>query len=685
MKKYRYNIKKLDCANCANKIQNAISKDNRFKNVQVNFNTSKLTFESNLENNKEEIKKIICKIESEIEISEEAELQEKESQFYIQIARLSVGIILGIISLVIKINPIINTILLISAYAILLFRTIKNAIKLFIKSKTINENALVTISCIGAYLVGKQTEGLMVIALYEIGKILEEKAINKSRKSIKSLMDIKPEYANLFVDGKIKIVKPEDVLVGDIIVIKPGEKVPMDGIVTSGFTSLNMSAITGESLLKDVKSGDTVLSGSINTNGKIEVKVTCEYSNSTVNKILHLVEDATDKKAQTETTVAKIAKIYTPVVLILAAIVAIFMPLLIKGVTYSQSIYKALIFLVISCPCSIAISVPLSYFSGIGRASKAGILIKGSNYLDELKNLKEIVFDKTGTLTTGEFVVAKIDSFNQEYSSDKILDLIAKGEKFSNHPIAKAILKNINYEIDTNKVVDYREIAGHGIEYKIDNDIYKVGNLSNDDKNAEGKTTIFLSKNETIIGNIILNDKIKPEAKETIQELNNLGIKTNMLTGDTKAVAEQVAKILGIEEFKFQMLPNEKYNEIGKLIEKYRGTNNKVAFVGDGINDSPVIALSDIGFSMGGIGTDASIEASDVVIMTDNLKKIIESIKISKKTSKIIKENLIFAMATKIIILILSIFGIAEMWQAVFADVGVTLITILNSLRILKK
>jgi len=528
----------------------------------------------------------------------------------------------------------------------------------------------------------------MVILLYEIGKILEEKAVNKSRKSIKELMNIKPEYANLKIKDNIKKVLPENVNVGDIVIVKQGERVPLDGVVVSGNAKLDVSALTGESVLKNVESNTEVLSGSIVVEGIIEIKVTEKYENSTVNRILELVENATDKKAKTETFVAKAARIYTPAVFGLAILVAIFMPIFMPNVTYSQSIYKALIFLVISCPCAIAISVPLSYFSGIGRASKTGILIKGSDYLDGIKDIKEIVFDKTGTLTTGNFNVAKTNSLSKEFNEQDILKYVGLGEKYSNHPIAKSILSKIDFDIDDVKIEDYEEIAGKGIKYKLENSYIKIGNMSFVEAKEELKedgTILYVSKNGEIIGNIIIKDEIKSGAQNTIVALNKLGIKTRMFTGDKQEAAENIGKELEISDIKSEMLPEDKYNELQKIIKEYGNTNSKVAFVGDGINDSPVLALSDIGISMGGIATDAAIEASDVVIMTDELGKILEAIKISKKTNFIIKQNLIFAIGTKGLILLCSILGIAGMWQAIFADVGVTLMTILNTLRILKK
>lgn len=475
LKKYKFLIQNLSCANCAAKIQDKLSKEDGFKNVILNFGTSKLSFETDKKNPKELVSKIAYSVESNVEILEE-NTEVKNSYNLFPIFRLLIGLLLAAVGFYVALPYYLNTIFILSSYVILLYRTSKKAIILLFKSKTIDENFLITISCIGAYLVGKHMEGLMVIVLYEIGKILEERAVHKTRKSIKDLMDIKPEYANLKVNGEYKKILPNEVNIGDIVLVKHGERIPLDGKIISGNASLDTSALTGESLPRLVKIGDEVLSGSINMEGLIEIQITCEYENSTVNKILELVENATDKKAKTETFVSKAAKIYTPIVLGLAILVAIFMPLLIKNVTYSQSIYRALIFLVISCPCAIAISVPLSYFSGIGRASKSGILVKGSDFLDGLKDIKEIIFDKTGTLTTGSFNVSEINSFNSSYTENDVLNYIAIGESFSNHPLAKSILKAIDFKIENSNVINFEEVAGQGIRYSINNNEVKIGN-----------------------------------------------------------------------------------------------------------------------------------------------------------------------------------------------------------------
>lgn len=735
MKKHEFYLKDLDCAACANKIQNKLSEYDKYQNVVCNFNTLKLVVETEEEEIKEEISEIIGKLEPEVivydyedkEIVEAGEYVEhhhnhehehhedhhehdhehehsqhnheetehnnkhnkKISKTKLNILRLILGIILMAIGLFFNIPKAEANVFIVLSYIILLLRTGKNALKL-LKRSTIDENLLVTISCIGAYFIGKQSEGLMVIVLYEIGKILEDKAVNNTRKSIAALMDIKPEYANLkHVDHEHR-VSPKTVNVGDIIVVKQGEKVPLDGKVISGSAFLNVSSLTGESNLKEVVRDDDVLSGSINEKGLIDIKVTKKYEDSTVSKILELVENATDKKAKTETMVNRFSKVYTPIVIVLAILTFLLLPIF-TGISFSDSIYRALIFLVVSCPCAIVISVPLSYFSAIGKASKKGILIKGSNFVDSLKDIKEIVFDKTGTLTKGEFEVEKIESYNG-YSEEEVLEFAALGENSSNHPIAIAILKKYNQVVNSDRVIDFEEIAGKGISFKVDNKQIKVGTsifVENEEEENVG-TVVYVKIDERLAGKIILNDVLKEETIQAINLLKKDGIITKMFTGDNSSTALKIGKEIGVNEVKAEMLPEDKYNELEKIINKYKEINEKnklhekVAFVGDGINDSPVLALADIGISMGGVGASSAIEASDVVIMTDDLRKIKEGIKISKKTNRIIKENLLFALIVKFVVLILSVLGLAQMWMAVFADVGVTIITIFNTLRILR-
>ena len=689
MKKYEFILKDLDCADCANKIQKELSKYIELQNVNVNFSTLKLVYETD-KLSKLDVEKIIQSVEPEVTLVENKKSGSatmKRRSSIPEIMRLLIGITISLIGIYLPISNVARTIILIIGYLILLYRTIKNAVKLFISSKKINENFLITVSVIGAFLVGERMEGLMVITLYEIGKILESKAINKTRKSISELMDIRPEYANLKIsENQGKQVSPEEVKIGDTIIIKQGEKVPIDGIVTKGSASLDTSSLTGESLLYHVREGDEVLSGSINEQGLIELKVTKDYENSTVSKILELVENATDKKAKTETFVNKASRIYTPIVILLAIIVAIILPIINKNITYSESIYRALIFLVISCPCAIAISVPLSYFSGIGKSSKSGILVKGSDYLDILRNVKEIAFDKTGTLTKGKFEIRKVDVYDKSYTEDDILKYVVMGESFSNHPIAKSILKLVNIEFNKDDIKDFKEISGKVLSYIFNENKILIGNsdLVNYDKDKTEGTKIFVKLNNDVIGAVSLADAIKEGTKDALDKLKEKGIKIRIYTGDNKRIAARVADELEVKNVESEMLPTDKYKSLEKILKKYKNTNNKVAFVGDGINDSPVLALADVGISMGGVGSQSAIEASDVVIMTDSIDKLNEAIDISKKTNKIIKQNLIFAIAVKILILALSAIGMAQMSLAVFADVGVTLITIVNTLRILK-
>ncbi len=677
MKNYRYTIKGLDCANCARKIEENLNKMDEYEDVIVNFSTSKISLKSNLESDiKNKLEKQIQSIEEDVILLEEHEEIKNVERTGIDVLRLIIGVLIFIVGKIIQQEPVFTIISLI----ILLAKTAKKAIKQLL-NKVLDESFLITVSCIGAFFVGEGMEGVMVITLYEIGKILESKAIGKTRKSISDLMDIKPEYANLKTGEK---VNPEEVKVGDTIIIKAGEKIPLDGIVIDGETEIDNSALTGESKLVKISKGSSVISGGININGVIEVKVQKTYENSTVNQILNLVENATDKKAKTETFVTKAAKIYTPIVVFLAILVAIIIPLITKT-TYNESIYKALTFLVISCPCAIAISVPLSYFTGIGRASKKGILIKGSDYLDTLKDINEIIFDKTGTITTGKFEVEDIIIINEKYNYNQILEYLGAGEQFSKHPIAESIMRKVKKQIKgklkIENVSEYEEVSGKGIKFKYDGKQIKIGNAKfvefeeNEEKNG---TILFLNIDNDVVAKIVLNDEVKKGTKEALEILHKKHITTKMFTGDKKEVAKNIASKIGIQEVKAEMLPTDKFKEL----EKELGNNKKVAFVGDGINDSPVLARADVGISMGGIGSSSAIEASDVVIMTDELSKISDAINISKKTNKIIKQNLIFAIGVKIAILFLSFLGIADMWEAVFADVGVTLITIFNTIRI---
>lgn len=675
--KYKYNIKNLDCANCAKKIEETLNKDKNIKSASVNFAKQTVTVETNISDPFNYVKDIVENIEPDAILSKEEIKETKNKDIY----RILLGAFLGILGIIIKNPKYLSMILILLAYIILLYRTLTTAIKQ-LKNKTINENFLVTISTIGAYLLGETHEGLMVIFLYEIGKMLESKAVNKSRNSVAELMNIKEETSNLKDNNKIKVVPTTEIKVGDIIVVKEGERVPLDGIVVKGETMLDTSALTGESLPISVSIGDKVLSGSINKGGVLEIKVSSLYKDSTVNKILELVENATERKTKVETIVSKYSSKYTIGVIIIAILTALFLPLF-TNMTYTDSIYKGLTILVISCPCAIAISIPLSYFSGIGAASKEGILIKGSNYLDSIKDIKEIVFDKTGTITTGEFYISKINIRDKKYTEDQIMEIFAGGESLSNHPIAKSALKNYTKEINHEDIKDYKEVSGKGIEFTYKKDKVRIGNAKFC-KNKEENSNIYLMINNSIVADLEIKDEIKKDVVNTMQELKKMNINIHMFTGDTKEKATEIAQQVGIDNINYSMLPSDKYTYLEEIIKK-KTEKSIVSFVGDGINDAPVLKLSDLGISMGSLGTDSAIEASDVVIMNDNLEKIVTAINISKKTNKIIKENLIFALGVKLLVLVLTLIGLSTMLEAVFADVGVTVLCILNTLRLLKK
>ena len=679
LKKYKYRLNNLDCANCANKIEERLKKENNLSDVVVNFSSLTLSFMSNDDIKIEDISNIVTKIEPEVVVTKIDE-EVKETKKNYNLIRLIIGIIIALLGLYVNFNnEIINKILIIVSYVILLYRTLKIAVKILIKSHTINENALITISAIGAYFVDKQMEGLMVITLYEIGKILEEKAVNNSRNSIKDLMNIKQDFANKVVGDKTKVINVEDVKINDMLIIKKGEKIPVDGIVIEGETKLNLFSLTGESDLVNKKENDEVLSGSINEGKVIKIKATKLFNDSTVSKILSLIEDATDKKSKTETFVAKMAKYYTPIVLIISVITFICFILFTDLTTY-ESIYRALVFLVISCPCAIAISVPLSYFTGIGVSSKNGILVKGSNYLDLLSRVNKIVFDKTGTLTSGTFKVTSFNLLDSSYSEDYILKLYALGENLSNHPIAKSIMNYVNIDVNE-KVKNHKEIEGLGVSYTYDDKKIKIGNNKMFDLKDDGSLNIYLSIDDKIVSSLTINDGIKEGVENTLKELSKKGIETYMFTGDSKENALSISEKLNIDKVYYELLPTEKYEKLEELLND----KDVVAFIGDGINDAPSLKRADIGISMGSIGSSSAIEASDIVIMDDDISKINKAISISNKVKRIIKENLVFSIGVKILILVLSAIEIANMWQAVFADVGVTIISILNTLRIMKK
>ena len=579
-------------------------------------------------------------------------------------------------------------VLYIIAYLIIGADVVLKAIKNIFRGEIFDENFLMVVATIGALAVKEFPEAIAVMFLYQIGEEFQDIAVGKSRKSISELMQIRPDVANLKVGSGIEVVDPEDVEIGDYIVVKPGEKVPLDGVIVEGSSMVDTSALTGESVLRTVKSGDELLSGFINKNALLTVKVTKDFSESTVSKILDMVENASSKKSKTENFISVFSRYYTPVVVSLAALLAVIPPLVIEGAVFSDWIHRGLIFLVVSCPCALVLSIPLSYFSGIGVASKNGILIKGSNYLEALRYVDTVVFDKTGTLTEGVFDVVNVKAIG--VSEEELMKFASIAEANSNHPIAKSILKYYNKQVDLNKIDEYEEIAAHGIKVKYENNIILAGNeklmKANNikiEKNTNMGTVVYVAVNNKFIGYIVIADKIKKDSEEAIKGIKEQGIKqTVMLTGDNKDVAQSVAEKLKLDKVFSNLLPNEKVDRIEEL---YVGRNEKekIAFVGDGINDAPVLARVDVGIAMGGLGSDAAIEAADIVIMTDEPSKIAKGIKISKKTYKIVWQNIIFALGIKIIVMVFGAMGMASMWEAVFADVGVAVLAVLNAMRIM--
>ena len=607
-----------------------------------------------------------------------------------KLIKIIIAFILFLVSMIFNFNnEWINNILFIISYLIVGFEIIKKALRNIIRGKVFDENFLMTIATIGAFGIGEYPEAVAVMLFYQVGELFQSYAVDKSRKSISSLMDIRPDFANVEKEGKIEKVDPDDVEVGDIIVVKPGEKVPLDGYVIEGKSSLDTKALTGESLPRSVTEGEEILSGCINLNGVLRVETTKEYGQSTVSKILDLVENASSKKSKSENFITKFARYYTPIVVIIALFLAIVPPLLIDGATFSDWIYRALSFLVVSCPCALVISIPLSFFGGIGGASKMGILIKGSNYLEAISKAEIVVFDKTGTLTQGNFEVQKIVAIN--ISQEELLKTVAYAENYSNHPISLFVKNAYSRKINETDIQSTQELSGMGIVAKIwDKDII-VGNekLMKEkevkfSKTDDIGTVLYVAIDNKYVGYILIADKIKDDAKIAIESLKKNNVKkTVMLTGDKKSVGEYVAQKLGIDKVYTELLPDGKVKKVEKLL-KEKSENGKLVFVGDGINDAPVLALADIGIAMGGLGSDAAIEAADVVIMTDEPSKIVNTIKLSKKTMKIVKENIVFAIFVKVLILILSALGLSTMWEAVFADVGVSVIAIINALRVLR-
>lgn len=610
-----------------------------------------------------------------------------DSKLKIRFYRIVFATFLLIICLFLKLPEPYAFLIYLLPYLIVGYDVLYKAIKHLFTGQLFDENFLMSLATIGALFLGEYLESVMVMLLYQVGELFQSYAIGKSRSSITELMDIRPDYSNMERDGKLEKVDPDDVKIGDIIVVKPGEKVPLDGIVREGESYLDTSRLTGESVPTHVRVKDTVLSGSVNQNGLLKIEVTKEFDESTASKILDLVENASSKKAPAENFITKFSRYYTPIVVIGAVLLAVIPPIIIPSLTFESCLERAFTFLVISCPCALVISVPLGFFGGIGGASRRGILLKGSNYLEMLTHLKTIVFDKTGTLTKGTFSVTKIVASNT--SEEEVLNYAAFAELYSNHPIAVSIKEKYTEVIDQEQVKQIEEVSGKGVHVLVENEDIYAGNeaymqdLQIDVPRVEEGTVVHVVKGKTYLGYIVISDEIKENAKESLDNLKRQQIqKMIMLTGDTKDAAERVCKKLPIDQYYASLLPQDKLERVEKLMEN--DENRTLAFVGDGMNDAPVLVQADIGIAMGGLGSDAAIEAADIVIMEDDLSKISEAISISKRTLRIVKQNIIFAIAIKVFFLLLGAFGIANMLEAVFADVGVSVLAILNSMRTLK-
>lgn len=739
----------LGCANCAMKIEDKVSNLTYVKEATVNFASKKLILIMKSDKEKEsiiqEISDIANKIEPGVVVSQKSSRRRADGNYRREadafgnhshndhkhsdrgheassceagcceghdhgdtedshkghshgngggslrntVIRFGIGFILFLLPLFIPMSEQVRFSIYFLSYILAGGEVVFRAAKNIFRGEIFDENFLMSVATIGAFLIGEYPEGAAVMLFYQIGEILQDYAVERSRKSITGLMDIRPDYANVKTEEGIIVTDPENVLVGDIIIIKPGEKVPLDGVVIEGSSLVDTTALTGESVPRDVAAGDSILSGCINTSGLLTVKVEKEFEDSTVSKILDLVENASNKKAKTEKFITKFAKVYTPIVTGLALLIAVIPPLVIQEATFSQWIYKALVFLVISCPCALVISVPLGFFGGIGGASRQGILVKGSNYLEVLNTVKTIVFDKTGTLTKGVFRVTEIVSVGGK--EEELLELAAYAESYSNHPIALSIQNRYKKEINREEITEYNEIAGHGIKIMWNGKTVLAGNhklmikegIAYKEAESVG-TIIHIGVDKEYKGYLIISDELKEDSKEAIRALKNMGMKQIvMLTGDNKKVGEQIGRELGMDVIYSELLPNEKVEQLEELI-KNKAANESIMFVGDGINDAPVLALSDVGVAMGGLGSDAAIEAADVVLMTDEPSKLINAFSVAKKTREVVWQNIIFAFGVKILVLILGAGGLATMWEAVFADVGVALIAVLNSMRVMK-
>jgi len=690
----------LDCANCAAKIEKKVNSLKGVSHASLNFATKKLAITTNGQDDDydfvSEAIKIIKAIEPDVQVinkkAENADSQESDESNILKRKWIIFGISASLFfcAMALPLPLLAKIILYLISYILSGGKVIIKAVKNITKGRVFDENFLMSIATVGAFGTGQYPEGAAVMLFYQIGELLQSMAVDKSRRSIKSLMDIRPDYANLKVGTDTKKVSPDTVNIGDIIIVKPGEKVPLDGIVIEGTSMVDTSALTGESIPREIEAGNDILSGFINKNGLLTIKVTKEFGQSTVSKILSLVENAASKKAPTENFITKFARLYTPAVTFGALIIAVVPPLILPGAVFSDWIYRALVFLVVSCPCALVVSIPLGFFGGIGGASKVGILIKGSNYLEALNNVDTVVFDKTGTLTKGVFKVTKISPKNN-VSEAELLEYAAIAESFSNHPIAISILKAYGKEVKKDEMEGYSEISGQGVKVKVSGKEILVGNaklmvsenISYEKSDLIG-TIVHLAIDKKYAGFILISDEIKEDSGKAIKLLRKIGIKKIvMLTGDSRAAGEKIGKDLGIDKVYSELLPQDKVEKLEELsCEKSK--SGKLIFVGDGINDAPVLARADVGVAMGGLGSDAAIEAADIVLMTDEPIKLYSAVKIAKRTKLIVMQNIIFALGVKFAVLILAAVGLASMWAAVFADVGVALLAVINSLRAMK-
>ena len=681
----------LNCANCARKIEEKVGKMEGVKESNLNFTTTTLNVKLERKVKEEhvinEIKKIVESLEPHVKVEKKVygKATIKKAKFTVK-STLIIGAVLYLFAVIGDFQGTLGLILFGASYLLIGGEVVLTAIKNIAKGQVFDENFLMTVATIGAFTINQYPEAVAVMLFYEIGETIQGYAVNKSRSSISSLMDIRADYANLIINGKEKKVSPETVKVEDIILVKPGEKVPLDGVVIEGESFIDTSVLTGESVPRKIVPNDEILSGGINTSGLLKVKVTKKFGESTVSRILEMVENAASKKADTEKFITKFAKVYTPIVVVLAILIAVIPSIFIKDALFSTWLYRALVFLVVSCPCALVVSVPLGFFAGIGGASKKGVLVKGSNYLELLKDLETVVFDKTGTLTEGVFSVTEINT--NGIDKEKLIEVAAMAESFSNHPIAISIIKEYGKEIDKEVIKEYKEISGRGIKAVINNEEVLVGNskLMNEfnilynEVDSIG-TVVYCAINGEFKGSIVISDKIKENAVEALINLKKAGVKkTVMLTGDNKKTAYKVGEKINIDEVHSELLPLDKVREVEELLKR-SNKNGKLAFVGDGVNDAPVLARADIGIAMGGIGSDAAIEAADIVLMKDDINALVDAINVSKKTNKILWQNIVFALGIKILVMVLGTFGIANMWEAVFADVGVTIIAIINSTR----